>query len=51
MATIKSFEDLEIGQLARVLCDKVNTIIISSPLKNDYKQKEQINGSLGVSYG
>jgi len=43
MATIKNFEDLEIWQLARVLCDAV--IIETTALKNDYKLKEQINGS------
>lgn len=47
MATITRFEDLEIWQLARVLCNEIIEIIISTELKNDYKLKEQINGSSG----
>ncbi|MCF6213359.1 MAG: four helix bundle protein [Flavobacteriaceae bacterium] len=47
MATIKNFEDLEIWQLARVLCDAIFNIIETTALKNDYKLKEQINGSSG----
>jgi len=47
MATIQNFEDLEIWQLSRVLCNEVYRIISSTPLKNDYKLKEQINGSSG----
>ncbi len=47
MATIKNFEDLEIWQLARALCDNIFNIIETTALKNDYKLKEQINGSSG----
>jgi four helix bundle protein len=47
MATIKNFEDLEIWQLARVLCDNIFNIIDTTALKTDYKLKEQINGSSG----
>ncbi len=47
MATIQNFEDLEIWQLSRVLCSEIYTIISSTPLKKDYKLKEQINGSSG----
>ncbi|HBK71873.1 MAG TPA: four helix bundle protein [Flavobacteriaceae bacterium] len=47
MATIQNFEDLEIWQLSRVLCNEIYSVISSTPLKNDYKLKEQINGSSG----
>ena len=47
MATINHFEDLEIWQLARVLCNEIYAIISLTSLKNDYKLKEQINGSSG----
>jgi len=47
MSTIKNFEDLEIWQLARVLCGDIFKTIANSDLKNDYKLKEQINGSSG----
>ena len=47
MATIKSFEDLEVWKLARMLCDEIYILISSTPLKNDYKLKEQINSSSG----
>ncbi|HBS11368.1 MAG TPA: four helix bundle protein [Flavobacteriaceae bacterium] len=47
MATIQNFEDLEIWQLSRVLCNEIYSVISSTPLKSDYKLKEQINGSSG----
>jgi four helix bundle protein len=47
MATIQNFEDLEIWKLARVLCNEIYAIISTTALKNDYKLKEQINGSSG----
>ena len=47
MATIKSFEDLEVWKLARMLCNEIYILISSTPLKNDYKLKEQINSSSG----
>ena len=47
MATIQNFEDLEIWQLSRQLCNDIFAIIENNPLKNDYKLKEQINGSSG----
>ena len=47
MATIQDFEDLEIWQMSRNLCNNIFSIINSTPLKNDYKLKEQINGSSG----
>jgi len=47
MATIKHFEDLEIWKMSRILCDEIYNIITKTELKNDYKLKEQINGSSG----
>jgi four helix bundle protein len=47
MATIKSFEDLEIWQLSRTLCQNVCEIMTETNLKSDYKLKKQINGSSG----
>ena len=47
MATIKNFEDLEIWQLARELNADIFKLITETPLSNDYKLKEQINGSTG----
>ena len=47
MATIKQFEDLEIWQLARTLCQDIHNIIITTSLNNDYKLRDQINSSSG----
>ena len=47
MATIKSFEDLDIWLLARKLCDEIYQISISTPLHKDYKLNNQIKGSSG----
>jgi len=47
VATIKQFEDLEIWQLARVLCQDIYTIAQNSGLKKNYKLYDQIDGSSG----
>lgn len=47
MATIQKFEDLQIWQLARELCNDIFKLIVETELKVDYKLKEQINGSSG----
>lgn len=47
MAHHSSFESLEIYKEAVVFCDDIWGIIINTPLKNDYKLREQINGSSG----
>ena len=47
MATIKHFEELEIWKMSRILCTEVYNLIIKTELKNDYKLKDQINGSSG----
>lgn len=47
MATIKQFEELEICQLARELCNDVYKIITTTPLSNNYKLRDQIDSSSG----
>lgn len=47
MATIQQFEDLDIWQLARELCQDIYKIAQNSELKNDYKLYNQINSSSG----
>lgn len=47
MGTIQQFEDLEIWQNARGLCQDIFDIKESTPLKGDYKLYNQINGSSG----
>ena len=45
MATITRFEDLEVWQLARVLCNQVYPLTFIEPIKNDYRLKDQMRGS------
>ncbi|MCD6113025.1 MAG: four helix bundle protein [Bacteroidales bacterium] len=47
MATITRFEDLEIWQIAKELCREVFIISTKTSLKNDFKLRDQINGSSG----
>ncbi|MEK6154489.1 four helix bundle protein [Flavobacteriaceae bacterium 3-367] len=47
MATIEKFEDLEIWQLAREICDDMFKLIQSTSLGNDYALRDQINRSSG----
>ena len=47
MATYKNFEDLEIWQLSRELCNDIYEVIESSNLKNNYRLCNQIDGSSG----
>lgn len=47
MSSVKRFEDLEIWQLARVLCSDIFNLIENSPLKNNFKLANQIDGSSG----
>ncbi len=47
MSTWKSFEDIEAWQLAREFCKDVYRIIQYEGIKNDYRLKDQINGSSG----
>ncbi|MDN3595745.1 four helix bundle protein [Zunongwangia endophytica] len=47
MATIKQFEDLEIWQKSREVCQIVYSLKQNTNLKNDYKLYNQLNGSSG----
>lgn len=47
MATIKKFEDIEIWQEARRLYKEILIICESTPLKKNFKLKEQIKDSSG----
>lgn len=44
---IRRFEDLEIWQLARALCNDIYTISQETNLKNNYRLNNQIDGSSG----
>jgi four helix bundle protein len=47
MATIHNFEDLEIWQLARVLCQKIYPLTFEEPVVKDFRYKDQIQGTCG----
>ena len=47
MATINKFEDLEIWQLSRILCNEIYQIIETTNLKTNYRLANQIDGSSG----
>ena len=47
MATITRFEDLEIWQRSKVLCQKIYEFIHRDNFSKDYKLVNQINGSSG----
>lgn len=47
MATIKTFEDLEVWRLARQLCDRIFKHTSEGAFSKDFKLRDQINGSSG----
>ena len=47
MGTIKKFEDLEIWQLSRALCNEIYKITEKSNLKNNYRLAHQIDSAAG----
>jgi four helix bundle protein len=47
VATIQKFEDLEIWQLARSLCQKIYPLTFTNPIAKDFRYKDQIRGSCG----
>jgi len=47
MSTWKSFDEIEVWQLARVFCKKIYKIIQYDGLSKDYALKDQINRSSG----
>lgn len=47
MATVNKFEDLEIWQLARKLCQRIYPLTFQEPIANDFRYKDQIRGTCG----
>lgn len=47
MATYSRFEDLEIWQKARQVCQWINEVVESTPLKRDFRLRDQIEASSG----
>ena len=47
MATIQRFEDLEVWQLARELCQKIYPLTFEEPVAKDFRYKDQIRGTSG----
>ena len=47
MATVEKFEDLEVWQLSRDLCQKIEALIASDELSRRYALKDQIDRSSG----
>ncbi len=47
MATIQRFEDLEIWQKARLLSQKTYPLTFITPIKEDFRNKDQLRGSVG----
>lgn len=47
MATYTIFEDLEVWKLSREYCNEIYEIIETTPLKNNWKLRDQIDGASG----
>ena len=47
MATINKFEDLEVWQKARKLCNEIYPLTLKGTFERDFKLRDQINGSSG----
>lgn len=47
MATIQKFEDLEIWKKARLLSQKTYPLTFIKPIKEDFRFKDQLRGSVG----
>lgn len=47
MATIKKFEDIEAGKVARELCNKIGVVIKNGSFEKNYRLIGQIEGSSG----
>lgn len=47
MATIQKFEDLEVWQKARKLCNDIYSLTSKGSFEKDFKLRDQINGSSG----
>ncbi len=47
MATIHTFEELEVWQLARKLCQRIYPLTFQEPISKDFRYKDQIRGTCG----
>ncbi|HUC79425.1 MAG TPA: four helix bundle protein [Flavisolibacter sp.] len=47
MATIQTFEELEIWQIARDLSERMYELTFIEPISKDYRYKDQLRGSCG----
>jgi len=47
MATIRRFEDLEIWQLARQICQKIYPLTFCQPILSDARFRDQLRGTCG----
>jgi four helix bundle protein len=47
MGTFTRFEEIEVWQRARLLCDKIYKLTFRGSFLNDYKLRDQINSSSG----
>jgi four helix bundle protein len=47
MATIQTFEELEIWQLARGLAKKIYELTFHDPISKDFRYKDQLRGASG----
>lgn len=47
MPTVEKFEDFEIWQLARKVCQRIYPLTFTEPIRSDYRFKDQIRGACG----
>lgn len=47
MATVNKFEELEVWQLARKLCQRIYPLRCKEPIAADFRYKDQIRGTRG----
>ena len=47
MATIHQFEELEVWQMARRLCQRIYPLTFEDPIAKDFRFKDQIRGTCG----
>ncbi|HEV7331242.1 MAG TPA: four helix bundle protein [Flavisolibacter sp.] len=45
MATVHSFEELEIWQMARKLCHRIYPLTFEEPISKDFRFKDQLRGT------
>ena len=47
MATVQRFEDLEVWQSGRLLCQKIYPLTFQEPIRRDSRFRDQIRGACG----